>query len=111
MRRFQRPGTDPRYEAMRLQLRSSLLTAILAVAACGPETDDQASIKADMPNPINDPFAGLTATAPKAEKHPLKIEQHGVQRIDNYAWLRDENWQEVLRDPGALDAGIRTHLE
>jgi oligopeptidase B len=30
---------------------------------------------------------------------------------DDYAWLKDENWQEVLRDPQVLDADIRQVLE
>ncbi len=30
---------------------------------------------------------------------------------DDYAWLKDDNWQEVLRDPSILDADIRNYLE
>ena len=30
---------------------------------------------------------------------------------DDYAWLKDENWQEVLRDPSILDGDIRKYLE
>jgi oligopeptidase B len=46
--------------------------------------------------------------APRIEKH---IEQLGRTRTDDYAWMRDDNWQEVLRDPKLLRADIRTHLE
>ena len=31
--------------------------------------------------------------------------------VDDYAWLKDANWQEVLRDPALLDADIRAYLE
>jgi oligopeptidase B len=31
--------------------------------------------------------------------------------VDEYAWLRAENWREVMRDPAALDPQIRAHLE
>ena len=31
--------------------------------------------------------------------------------IDDYAWLKDANWQEVLRDPSVLDPDIRNYLE
>ena len=31
--------------------------------------------------------------------------------MDDYAWLKDENWQEVLRDPAVLDPDIRKYLE
>ena len=30
---------------------------------------------------------------------------------DPYAWLRADNWQEVLRDPSVLDPDIRAYLE
>jgi oligopeptidase B len=30
---------------------------------------------------------------------------------DDYAWLKDENWQEVLRDPHLLKSDIRSYLE
>ncbi|HEX2560941.1 S9 family peptidase, partial [Phenylobacterium sp.] len=48
---------------------------------------------------------------PTARKEPRRIEQLGRTRTDDYAWLRDENWQQVLRDPAALRPDIRTHLE
>ena len=36
---------------------------------------------------------------------------HGIERVDDYAWLRAANWQEVMRDPSALPADIRAYLE
>ncbi|MEP1442972.1 MAG: S9 family peptidase [Hyphomicrobiales bacterium] len=50
-------------------------------------------------------------TPPKADKRPVTLSNHGIERIDNYAWLRDDNWQEVMRDPSVLDADIRAYLE
>ncbi|HEY9219013.1 MAG TPA: S9 family peptidase [Phenylobacterium sp.] len=50
-------------------------------------------------------------TPPQARKEPLVIEQLGRTRTDDYAWLRDVNWKQVLRDPGALSPAIRAHLE
>src|SRR6202012_5677878 len=35
----------------------------------------------------------------------------GITVSDDYAWLKDPNWQEVLRDPSVLDSDIRTYLE
>jgi len=55
--------------------------------------------------------AALELTPPAIEKRPVEIAQHGVTRVDNYAWLRDESWQEVLRDPSQLDDDIRAALE
>ncbi|WP_017930109.1 S9 family peptidase [Robiginitomaculum antarcticum] len=53
----------------------------------------------------------LTATAPRARKQPLSICLHGKTRIDDYAWMRADNWQEVMADAAALPAPIRDHLE
>jgi oligopeptidase B len=36
---------------------------------------------------------------------------HGRSRVDAYQWLKDDNWQQVLRDPSVLRADIREHLE
>ena len=33
---------------------------------------------------------------PKAKKIPKKIVQHGHQRTDDYAWLRDKNWKKFV---------------
>jgi oligopeptidase B len=36
---------------------------------------------------------------PVARKIPKTIEQLGRVRVDDYAWMKDDNWQKVLRDP------------
>ncbi|KIZ44918.1 MULTISPECIES: S9 family peptidase [Rhodopseudomonas] len=48
---------------------------------------------------------------PAAAKRPRQFTTHGVTLTDDYAWLKDANWQEVLRDPELLDADIRAYLE
>lgn len=48
---------------------------------------------------------------PICPKIPKIDTHHGISRTDNYAWLRDDNWQDVLRDPQILNADIRKHLE
>ena len=48
---------------------------------------------------------------PRAEQRPQADTHHGITRIDEYAWLRAENWQEVFKDPSSLDPAIRAHLE
>ncbi len=37
--------------------------------------------------------------------------RHGVELVDEYAWLRAANWQEVMREPGLLDPSIRAYLD
>jgi oligopeptidase B len=52
-----------------------------------------------------------TPTPPAAQKHPKRIEQLGRVRVDDYAWMKDDNWQQVLRDPKTLRADVREHLD
>jgi oligopeptidase B len=55
----------------------------------------------------------MTNTPPKppvAAKYPKTIEQLGHVRVDDYAWMKDDNWQAVLRDPSAVRADVREHL-
>ncbi|HZR71426.1 S9 family peptidase [Bradyrhizobium sp.] len=50
-------------------------------------------------------------TPPIAPRRPHSFTTHGVTVVDDYAWLKDEKWQEVLRDPSILDPDIRKYLE
>src|SRR6185295_17829794 len=52
-----------------------------------------------------------TPKPPEARRDPKRIEQLGRTRVDDYAWMKDDNWQEVMRDPAVLRADIRAHLE
>jgi oligopeptidase B len=49
--------------------------------------------------------------APAAPRRPHSFSHHGIAVTDDYAWLKDARWQEVLRDPSILDADIRRYLE
>ncbi|WP_332772525.1 S9 family peptidase [Phenylobacterium sp.] len=48
---------------------------------------------------------------PVARRDPKTFQQLGRTRTDDYAWMKDENWKEVLRDPKILRADIREHLD
>ncbi len=48
---------------------------------------------------------------PGPPRRPKHTAQLGRERIDDYAWMKDANWREVLRDPARLDAEIRYWLE
>src|SRR3954454_2326825 len=50
-------------------------------------------------------------TAPIAPRRPHSFTTHGITIADDYAWLKDANWQEVLRDPSVLNRDIRNYLE
>ncbi|QFU17111.1 S9 family peptidase [Microvirga thermotolerans] len=49
--------------------------------------------------------------APSIPARDHSFEIHGVRIRDAYAWLKAENWKEVLKDPEALSPAIRTVLE
>ncbi len=53
----------------------------------------------------------MTASAPRAARKPVTTTVHGINLVDDYAWLRDAKWQEVMRDPSVLTPEIRTYLE
>jgi len=94
-----------------MQKTSYLLALLLVVSACSPTSEDGNRADDSMTEQTINPFSAVDAEAPTAEKIPETIVQHGVERVDNYAWMRDPEWQEVLRDPETLDDPIRTHLD
>ena len=50
-------------------------------------------------------------TAPVADRIPSKFCNHDDVRIDEYAWLRSQHWQQMLTDPTKLEPEIRRYLE
>ena len=96
---------------------SGLGLGALCLAACGQETpmsDDtssqtSAAQTAAAPSALIERARGLEA--PVAEQRPVTIEQVGFTRVDEYQWIKDENWQQVMREPDTLDADIRALLD
>jgi len=60
---------------------------------------------------MNEAAAARGARAPAARRIPSTDTHHGITRQDDYAWLRAQNWREVMRDPALLAPEIRAHLE
>ena len=54
------------------------------------------------------PFDG---NPPIAARNPVVVTLHGTAHSDDYAWLKDPDWQRVMREPDALDSRIRAYLE
>ena len=48
---------------------------------------------------------------PVAARKPVTATLHGTLRSDDYAWLKDAEWQRVMREPETLDPEIRAYLE
>lgn len=56
--------------------------------------------------------SGAMPSPPRARRDGQAIiEQLGRARSDPYAWLKDDNWREVMRDTSRLRADIRAYLE
>ena len=48
---------------------------------------------------------------PRAARQPKVETWHGVELVDDYAWLKADNWQEVMREPSVLAPDIRAYLD
>jgi oligopeptidase B len=57
------------------------------------------------------PPTRTAADEPRARQQPVVQPWHGVELVDEFAWLKAGNWQEVMRDPAALDPDIRAYLD
>jgi oligopeptidase B len=55
--------------------------------------------------------AVLRPSPPVAARKPVRLFVHGIERVDDYAWLRDPNWRKVMLDPGELAPEIRAHID
>lgn len=75
----------------------------------GASTLYHASIAANCIPFMNKPDIALRG--PIAPRRPSHSQHHGIDRSDEYAWLRADNWQAVMRDPTVLPQDIRAHLE
>jgi oligopeptidase B len=57
------------------------------------------------------PPTRTAADEPRARQQPVVQSWHGVELVDEFAWLKAGNWQEVMRDPAALGPDIRAYLD
>jgi oligopeptidase B len=60
---------------------------------------------------MNSPNMRGAVGAPVAKKLPETRSAHGIAWVDDYAWIRAENWREVLRDPATLPTDIHALLK
>jgi oligopeptidase B len=91
-----------------LDRRQILKGGICTMAVAGlPLTANAQTTGAQMTGPMG----VVIPPGPVAAKVPVSITQHGQTRVDDYGWLRADNWQQVINEPTSLPASIRTHLE
>ena len=53
----------------------------------------------------------MKPNVPIAKKVSHNILLHNDKRVDEYAWLRDKNWQSVMQSPACLSSEIHAYLE
>lgn len=63
------------------------------------------------PSPVIPQIKPSLPQAPVPEKKPFEIEQLGYRRVDDYHWMKDDNWQAVLRDPGLIRPDVKAALD
>ena len=94
---------------MRLSTFLSSAAAMALLTACGGQTETPSEPSTETSQTV--PFDLASLTPPAATRTPETIEQVGRTRVDPYHWMKDENWQEVMRDPTVLRQDIREYLE
>ena len=90
-------------------MRLSFLLASAATAALltGCTMTDQTLTDAAATAPV----ATTSPQPPVAPRIDHETTQVGRTRNDPYQWMKDDNWQDVMRDPTVLRSDIRTYLE
>ena len=92
-------------------LTSVASLALLAGCTSNSTGESEPAIPETQP-PISDAEdASVKLTPPIAKRELTTIEQVGRTRVDPYHWMKDDNWQSVMKDPTVLRADIRDYLE
>lgn len=81
---------------------------LAALALCAFEAPQAV---AQTPAAAAVPVRPLALRPPVAPRHPAQSVHHGIVRVDDYAWLRDPGWREVLRDGARLAPEIRSYID
>jgi oligopeptidase B len=80
---------------------SPIVALLVVLAACALGAPERAAAEP----------AALRLAPPIAARKPVRLTAHGIERVDDYAWLRDSNWRQVIQDPSRLAPDIRAHLD
>ena len=91
--------------------RRQLLAAAVAAAWPAASAAGAAAIAAPGSHTAPGTAAGAWPTPPRTPVFPLRIEQLGRVRVDDYAWLRDPGYKDFLAGRRDIAPAIRAHLE
>jgi len=53
----------------------------------------------------------MNTSVPKINKILDTVKIHNEELIDNYSWIKQKNWKEVILDPKKLDSKIKNYLQ
>ena len=53
----------------------------------------------------------MNTSVPKINKILNTIKIHNEELIDNYSWVKQKDWKEVILDPNKLDTQVKKYLE
>jgi oligopeptidase B len=53
----------------------------------------------------------MNASAPKINKIFNTVKIHNEELIDNYSWIKQKDWKEVILNPNKLDAQVKKYLD
>lgn len=93
-----------------LHNRRTLLLGATGASFCLTAGISATQATAFSPSLMNSDMSETLPTAPSPKKIPHAIEQLGVTRVDDYHWMKDDNWQAVLRDPSLIKADVKEAL-
>ncbi len=96
---------------MRLTLLLASVAGSALMTACTTPTETTALTDSMTETASTELSPQPALTPPVAKREPVTTEQVGRTRTDPYQWMKDDNWQKVMRDPSVLRADIREYLE
>lgn len=53
----------------------------------------------------------MNTSVPKINKILNTVKIHNEELIDNYSWIKQKNWKEVILDPNKLNAPVKKYLD
>ena len=53
----------------------------------------------------------MNTSVPKINKILSTVKIHNEELIDNYSWIKQKNWKEVILDPNKLNTPVKKYLE
>ena len=80
------------------------------MAACTTSTGQTDLTETSSETSVADTAQTAAPVPPIAKREPVTTEQVGRTRSDPYHWMKDDNWQKVMRDPSVLRQDIHDYL-